>query len=364
MYKFLHYKTSLLNDLGEDKLPGVSKFIHFSKMYSADVVPFDRTGTVKIPINVENLFPIPVLRVFTKSYEEICNDRAKELLLKAENLGVNLYVMYSGGIDSTLILVSLLKNATESQKQNIVVLMSEDSVKENPVFYRDHINGHLKVDASMNFKYILGSKNILVSGEHNDQLFGADVIGHFMALFGEEEAHKPYDKEKIISFFNSKVDNPHMNTFYVNLFEKLAMKAPVKIDTNFLFFWWINFSIKWQCVYFRTLMYISEKNAENITEEYLKNHYFTFYGTEDFQLWSMNNLDKRMKESWKTYKWPAKEIIYKYNKDAEYRDNKAKVASLPKVVIESSYFYFFDTDYKFYKEIDLTNYYNPDNDFV
>ena len=43
----------------------------------------------------------------------------------------------------------------------------------------------------------------------------------------------------------------------------------------------------------------------------------------------MWNHDLKHKGTWKTYKWPSKEFIYKFNRDATYRDNKTKEKSIP-----------------------------------
>ena len=58
----------------------------------------------------------------------------------------------------------------------------------------------------------------------------------------------------------------------------------------------------------------------------------SFYNCSEFQRWSIVNHDLKHKGSWKTYKWPSKEFIYNYNKDADYRDNKLKENSMPKTV--------------------------------
>ena len=345
-------------------IPGIKKFSHYFKIYAHDVAVIDRSKVIKTPMQIENLFPIPKFRIFTKSYEDICNDRAKELLDKADTMGVRLCVLYSGGIDSTLIVVSLLKKATEKQKENITILLSEESIVENPNFYRDHIQGKLKVDTSSNFPYILGTNVLLITGEHNDQLFGADSVGKLILLFGESVIHQPYSHDMFVTFFNSMVNDVEMNTFYVNLFEKLCANAPIKITTNFEFLWWINFSLKWQNVFMRVLAFTSERNIPNITPKYIKTNYLTFYNTEDFQLWSMNNLDKKIKDTWKSYKWVCKDIIYEYTKDEDYRDNKTKVGSLYKIMIGCGSFNFIDSSFNFYKELPIHEYYNKDNNFI
>ena len=234
--KLIYYKSRLLGTKNTDNtnLPGLEKFLYYFKIYNHDIVMIDRTETIKIPLNIENLFPIPKFKVFNKKYENICNDRAKELLLKAGSAKLKLYLSYSGGIDSTLMVVSFLKNASQEQKNNITILLSEESIAENPKFYNEHIVNNLKVLPSMNFPNIIGKKDILfVTGEHNDQLFGSDVIASFMESFGNQTINEPYDKSKLVDFFNSKVNNTEMNTFYVNLFEKVCLNAPIKIKTNF-----------------------------------------------------------------------------------------------------------------------------------
>jgi hypothetical protein len=364
MKNLLYYRPRLVNAEENHRLPGIKKFEHFFKLFAQDVVIVDRTGALQVPVAMKVLFPLPKLRPITKSYEEICNERAIELLNKADTQGVRLYIFYSGGIDSTLILVSLLKNATQKQKENITVLLSQESILENPNFYREHIEGKLKVESSVNFPYILGTDVLLVTGEHNDQLFGSDMVGKLMRICGEDVINKPYDRELFIRFFDSIEDNHEVNVFYVDLFEKLKAHAPVAIQTNFHFLWWINFSLKWQAVFMRTLAFTAERNIGKITPEYIEKNYCTFYGTEDFQLWSMNNLDKKIKDTWNSYKWLCKDIIYEYTKDADYRDNKTKVGSLSKIMIGNGSANFVDENYTFYQDLAVEEYYNKENDFI
>src|SRR5207249_11193920 len=83
-------------------LPGMERFSHYFKLYRNPTISFvDRTGTITSPIAVKSLFPIPPFRRFTKSFEEICDDRAQELLEYAEREDRQVYLVASGGIDST-----------------------------------------------------------------------------------------------------------------------------------------------------------------------------------------------------------------------------------------------------------------------
>ena len=104
---FLYYNPNILVNQGEH-LPGVRRFSQFFKIYNPSVVSVDRTGTIRLPFHTKSLFPMPTLRPIRKTFEEICNERAEELLARADMLGLPLNVFYSGGIDSTLLLISLL----------------------------------------------------------------------------------------------------------------------------------------------------------------------------------------------------------------------------------------------------------------
>jgi hypothetical protein len=343
-------------------LDGLRTFEHFFNMFNWSVFPVDRTGTIRFPVRTTSLFPLPAIVPFSKSYEEICNARASELLQRMSALGCRMHVFWSGGIDSTLVLVSLLKNATAEQKEFITVLLSEESLAENPEFYKRHIRGILKTDSSMLLPYVIGGKDIVVNGEHNDQVFGSGAIGRMIQSAGIDIVHQSYSRDLFFRLFNAHTHDVPVTNLYLDLFERLKAAAPVPVTTNFDYLWWINFALKWQTVYSRTLSFVSARNRECVTPEYLRTYYAPFYNTEDFQLWSMTNPDKKMKDTWKTYKWPCKDIIYAFDGNKEYRDNKTKRNSLVHVIEQQSPFPFIDAQWNFRKEMDASDYYDPESD--
>ena len=76
---------------------------------------------------------------FTSTFEELTNRRAVELW----DIGKPVRLWWSGGIDSTCALVSLLK--TRRLDSNLIVYLSTDSVKENPRFYDLLVNKKLNL---------------------------------------------------------------------------------------------------------------------------------------------------------------------------------------------------------------------------
>src|SRR3989344_4156020 len=121
MKRLLYYNPKYVKRMLDKNHPGVEKLADYLKIFKSRGVPIDRTGTIVVPFHHASIFPIPTLRP-SKSYEEICNDRAIELLRRADALDTTAYVFWSGGIDSTLALISLLKHATLAQKARLAVL--------------------------------------------------------------------------------------------------------------------------------------------------------------------------------------------------------------------------------------------------
>jgi hypothetical protein len=347
--------------------PGFARFRHAIALYGGKwAFPIDRTGTVTIPIRSVSLYPIPALRPFARSYEDVCDGRARELLESAERLGVRLYVLYSGGIDSTCLLVSLLKQATPAQRGNIVVLLSHESISENPRFYEDHIRGKLRVESSLRFVNLLGGDDILLSAELNDQILGSDVVAQLIVQFGPAAIHRAYDRAQMLALFAATLSgDAAAAAFYVELFERIRDAAPVPIATNFDFLWWVNFTTKWQACLAYVLLFTPPRKARALTRDYLDTRFVSFYNTDEFQLWSMNNLDKRIKDTWASYKWIAKQVIYDYTKDAEYRDHKTKVRSRPVILRQQAlHNRFLDEDLRFSNDLVPEAYLEPRNDFV
>ena len=366
MTRLIYCLPSVFSEPSAQENPGIARFLHATTLYGGQwAVPIDRTGTITTPVRNVSLFPIPEFRTFTKSYEEVCDDRAREILANAEKLGVRIHVMYSGGIDSTCLLVSLLKQATPQQKKNIVVLLSQESIAEYPRFYEEHIRGKLKVDSSIRFADLLGGTDMLLSAEHNDMVMGSDKVGEIMARYGPAAIHRRYSRDLMTEFLGASLNgDTEAANLYVDLFERIRDVAPVPIDTNFEFLWWVNFAIKWQACYAYIAMLTPRKNTHLFTKDYLDTRFVSFFNTEEFQLWSMNNLDKRMKDTWASYKWVAKQVIYDYTKDAEYRDNKLKNGSLIWLTNRLYTNNFLDEDLRFSNDLAPETYLQTKNDFV
>jgi len=260
----------------------------------------DRTNTIDFGFKYKTLTHIPEYVQFSESFEQVCDARAVELVDLAEQKNCSITLMWSGGIDSTTALVSLLKTGKTSR---LKVILSKASIGEYPKFYKDVIqielpNQHFVVE---NPKLLLDSRDINLTGEIGDQIFGSAAI------------FKAFKRDKIFQPYQTYISQE----FSDRLSDQIK-KCPIELKTTFDFLWWFNFSMKYQNVQFRLYPSV-QLPFGTITH---------FFDTNNFQLWSLNNPDKKIKHTLESYKYIAKDYIYSYHKDDNYRDNKLKVGSL------------------------------------
>lgn len=328
----------------------------------------DRSGATTIPfgISIYPGFEVPTdLTGFTKTYEECCNDRVLELVAKAEKLNVPIYLLYSGGIDSTIVLISFMKALSpEKLRERIVVCMNHDSIVENQRFYYEHIRTKCNIASSDTMSSLFDGTKMIVGGEHNDQLHGSDLIGGILRKWPQFDFNQPYTREIIVSCFKrlGMQSDDHINLWY-DVIQQSVKQAPCEIKSVFDFFWWLNFSYKWQSVFFRILLRVDKPLRKNINQTFIDNYYHHFFSGVDFQKWSMLNPDLKIKTTWNTYKHHVKDLIYAYNGDALYRDQKLKQGSLYRLFLQKETPMAMTDKFEYIYDLDPTDFYQVNNSF-
>ncbi len=245
------------------------------------------------------------------TWSEICQARAQELLKLNRR---HYYLGYSGGIDSTGMLVAILQTWPTQDLDRVTVLMTHHSILENPSFFNQHI-AKLKFktwfqDVS---KRLLEEDALLITGELGDQLFGSDLIMGAIQFFGDSSPSRPFSV--IPEFLNHKLQHKgeEVGSAVFEHFLPIAEESPFPLRTVHDFLWWLNFTQKWQHVKLRYF----ELKSWDLNATYGK-HYVTFYDTVDFQLWSLHNHDLKIRDTWSSYKFTIKEFIYDFTKDPDH----------------------------------------------
>lgn len=290
---------------------------------------YDRTETITSPIKIKNVFPIPKVNFdFNLTYQEICDITAKEIASKNKKIRI----MWSGGIDSTLIVVSFLKLGLQDQLE---IALSLESIAENYNFYKNHILGKIKIIASTNIKELFSQDSILIGGEFNDQLLGSNLLPLFSKYYEAKDLFSKFDRNKLVKVFSSKFDNDKSIHKWIEIYLKTTKSSPVPIENNLDFHWWINFCCKWQGIYYRLASYTDMiVDIEN---------YQHFFQNELFQQWALLNHNQQFSE-WKNYKKICKDLIFEYDKDKDYLENKIKTESLTFMAQKNSFYNYIDSD--------------------
>lgn len=262
----------------------------------------------------------------SKTWEDCCADRALNLLKYNFD---NYWFAYSGGIDSTNMMSSVLKFWPANELKKISVVLSHHSVEENPSFFDKYISRFNLINSLLPIsKMLMTNKALLVTGELGDQLFGSDILASGCKVLGDEILSKNY-----LDYCPQVIDAyTGVKTSGRKIFEHflpIVSEAPFPIKTTHDFFWWLNFSQKWQHVKYRFY-----ENKDWCLEAKYGSHILHFYDSVDFQRWSLNNHDLKIKNTWKSYKHVAKKFIADFTLDQRQHD-LLKIQSLEKTYVLS-----------------------------
>ena len=263
---------------------------------------------------VENPF-IDIPTNFTPTLEELINLRALELW----DIGKPIRVWWSGGIDSTCVIVSLLK--TMRLDTDLIVYLSKASVKENPGFYDLLVNKKIKLEWHSDENYIYDNdelwngQTINVNGNGGDELFLAPPTSMSM-----EEFFKIKDQ----NWIHIMKDRNMLETA-----EKYIDMCPYKPETCWELLWWFNRSID-----DLSTRYISPRYLKDPSVHHLE---YPFFYTDYFEKWALSNPYAGHNGNYLTYKWPMKKYIYDYDKNEEYFHTKQQEGSFYSVNVQERY---------------------------
>jgi len=243
-------------------------------------------------------------------WKTCCLQRAADLLKKYPG---KIWLSWSGGIDSTTMVASILKVASTQDFERMTIVLSHHSVLENPSFYERYLQHLPQKNILEDLSNQLVRENaVLITGELGDQLFGSDFL---------------MDADFLEDY---RIAAPRI--IGTTIFERLhpiIEESPFPIRTAHDFFWWFNFTQKWQFVKYRGLEHVTW----NLEAKYGPN-LMHFFDNVDFQLWSLQNHDLKHRGNWTTYKAAAKDFLFELTNDEAQRHLK-KWQSLEKTYLVS-----------------------------
>ena len=287
----------------------------------------DRTETLDQGFPYKVLDRIPPATERITSFEALCDTRARSIVADARRRNFGINCLWSGGIDSTTACIALMR-ALDDPKL-LTVYLSRESVAEYPAFFKKHIKGKVRYKWISDVGRAYRDQGVVVTGELGDQMFGSAKALAVPLRSPEHPRAEPFPgplrrpwQDELPKILEANLASAARAKIVTDYLTPQIELAPVAIPDLFTCLWWMNFSLKWQNVSLRML----PSTGLSLLEFQGRTRHF--FQTDDFQRWALAHAGQGLRDGWETYKWPARDYIFAFTNDAEYRNNKAKLPSL------------------------------------
>lgn len=344
--------------------PDVKIWLAMFNIFNDNISFIDRTGTITAPVRTATLDQIKIPDIdqnFNLSFVDCAVDRAKEIYAKHRELQVPIKISWSGGIDSSVALLSFIDLLGVSEaKKCVEVVMTSHSIVENPYVWENIVRKeNFKIINALQFDDQWDGSSIMVNGEGGDQIHGADIFRSLIRLYGPQSLTAPWNTDDIINFvkFRTNLTDVECKKLSEILIEQVK-NSPIQVTTSSDFWWWLNFSCKWASTFYRLIT----KSSKKIDNNYIDNYFFPFYNSKPFQLWSMLNQNEKHRGDWVLYKTVAKEYVCRVIGSQQFM-YKHRQGSLTNLLSHTARFEAIDSDFEFYDKIDAESWYESNNSF-
>jgi hypothetical protein len=284
------------------------------KMYDVNLWPSHLTSRVhklKTPWDLApTVCPIPdVVANSEQRFDVVMDSITAKFCDYIASSGKTPYISWSGGIDSTSILVSLLKVGNEDFLKKLVVLYNEKSINENAFFYyrfiKDKIITHHIDDTSFVVTAENYDKIVILDGEAGNQIMGSPHINHLVKSGKVDFLKKPWRS------LNYKDVIQGATEFQMEVIQESIVYSPILIDSVADLLWWIAFNFKMDDVLLRKMALYAGNLTPAQSGEFWRTGIFRHYAQPEMQRWSMATKDARHTQS--MLKYTPKKYIYDFD---------------------------------------------------
>jgi len=347
-----HYQADFWNEAKLESGSGGKFMIDLARVYKPQRF-VSRSGewSMPWPQEIPPGFEMPDYDpAFKKSFDEVSDDRAIDIKNLINLKNQKIAVMYSGGIDSTVIMAALIKNLSKEELKNVAVCANTHSMIENPVFWKKLIWNKFEILDSSILKYddLIEMGYHPITADEGDCIFGTmsfldlqqNYEYYLEKLSTESRTHLRNIKDKMTSadvhysefkdlliLHWSPPGELEIGKLWYEKFEKNIKTSSVPIISLHDYYWWVLFNIKWVSCAIRIPIFLNDRlDCKTVINDWALN----WYNTIDYQKWSMvnNNNGQKIQHTATTYKMAARKYIYEVDKNDWYFFFKQKLGSL------------------------------------
>lgn len=305
----------------------------------------DRTSVLSsgAPLLAVSELPRPFGAGMIPDFSKLCADRAQEIWSRAVHENKEIMVLWSGGLDSSTVLMSLIEIAQENNDlERLFVGYSHHSKTEHPSMFKKIKSLRKKTGLFSSSKsksqdglwlnkrasvqeMTKGFDGLVVTGEGGDQMFGSA-----MALAYDFDILKqpwPAVLERMIEM--RLQDGEAARIAYDFVAPQIRAGIGDKASA-YKALWWLNISCKWNTVMLRMPVMDTASTKDCL------NRYEHFFATIPFQRWALSQDRETPPKSWRHYKMEMRETLFTLDGDEDYHRTKVKIPSLCNVFPGSS----------------------------
>jgi hypothetical protein len=288
-----------------------------------------RQGTFTNPWSATSnpIFSAPKLVANNEKLSNLLDRRANELLSRNQRIAV----MWSGGIDSTCVLSSFIKN-TQHMDQ-LVIYHTDRCIGENPVFYKNFIQDKIECrdTTTLDVTDEFIASHILTHGDPGDCIYGPSMPMYAFLLEDHKHLLSWRDNKNLIAqgIVNRGASTDFADWYTEKVSNNIEEVGVANINSISDWWWWHYFNLKWEFSLLRPF-FDTRSTVKRLTikpESIQKYSNDTFYNTDYIQCWSYTNLDTLCRDPLK-HKIEPKSYIFDLDHNQDYFDNKQKLESI------------------------------------
>jgi hypothetical protein len=339
MTDFLLFDSFLLHDINSDptdtfyELFRSNKWLKLHGLRQWSRSTSARTHSLDTPWTIKNLSPIPDLAKGCDDFATVMDSIVSDYCIEIAQGNRQVYVNWSGGIDSTSLLVAFLKNASSDILDKITVICNADSIVENPYFYYKFVEPTFNIVET--YKLNIDKDNytdiILLDGELGDQCFYGNNYIYQLAMSKQFDLLRSPWKNSIQHCVvkDSKYNTADDSTikFAMDLIVESLDYSPIEITSLYDFLWWTHFNFKWDAINLRKLtLYTGQLHGPD-RECFYNRSLRRVFADARMQQWSMLTLGRRASLLETDVKYDIKNYIYNFDRNDFYFAHRTKLNS-------------------------------------
>lgn len=292
-------------------------------------LPFARCGRAPNPLSIQADVPAEMPSLSLRpgwQWDQVCDYRAQQVAELTDSDDAAIYVFWSGGIDSTVILAALLRNWRPDQLSRVRVVMNNASYFENPWFFDHVIRPHLKYISQAPEDWTTAW---LINGYPGDTIWiQADILEINRWRPGAFKKNLRTQPDDLLAWLSNKTDRSHAH-WLIEMLVNNAQDAGLELEDYEDFYWWLNFNFMFAGEIYKAYHHKMNRNYDRNDLQCYYQRSVSWYASHEYQSWSIENRSNGVKYQGDTrsYKMPAKQYIYDLDHNPWYRDYKTKMAS-------------------------------------